>query len=72
MAKVRLPVKLEPHYPLIALHYHMLSDTPTGTMTVPRLTIKGQNLGSGPTPGNLYSFPEITVIILPLISLCHY
>ena len=43
--------------------------TPTGVMTVPKLTIKGQKVGSGPIPRNPCFFPKILGIILPLISL---
>ena len=57
---------------LVVIHQHMLNDTPTSTMTVPRLTIKGQKGGSGPIPGNPRPFPEIVGIILPLISLWNY
>ena len=46
----------------------MLNDTLTGAMTVPRLTIKGQKMGSDPIPGNPCPFPKIVEIILPLIS----
>ena len=46
----------------------MLSDTPTSAMTVLRLTIKGQKVGSGPIPGNLCPFPKIVGIILSLIA----
>ena len=38
-------------------------------MTVLRLTIKCQKVGSGPIPGNLHPFPEIMGIILLLIGL---
>ena len=41
-------------------------------MTVPRPTIKDQNVGGGPVPGNLHPFPKIVEIILPLISLYNY
>ena len=47
----------------------MLNDIPTNAMTVPRLTIKGQKVGSGPIPGNPHSFPKIVGTILLLISL---
>jgi len=53
---------------LTVIHQH-LNDTPTGTMVVPRVTIKGQKVGSGPIPGNLCPFSKIVGIILPLISL---
>ena len=45
-----------------------LNDIPTGTMTFPRPTIKGQNVGGGPIPGNPPMAP-IVGILLPLISL---
>ena len=41
-------------------------------MTVPRRTIKGQKVGSGPIPGNPHPFPKIAGILLPLISLWNY
>jgi len=41
----------------------MLSDTPTGAMTVQRQTIKGQRAGRGPIPGNPYPFLQIVGII---------
>ena len=47
----------------------MLNDTPTGTMTVSRLTIKGQKVGSSPIPRNIHCFPKIVGIIFPFISL---
>ena len=64
-------VDLEPHYVFIVIYKHTLKDTPTGTMTVLRSTIKGQKVGDGPFPGNLHPFPKIVGlrIILPLISL---
>ena len=43
----------------------MLSDTPTGAMTVPKLTIKGPKMGRGLIPGCL----KILGITLLLISL---
>ena len=65
----RLPLDLEPHCTLIVIYQHMLSDTPTSTMAVPRLTIKGQKVGAGPIPGNPCPFSKIVGIILPLVSL---
>ena len=62
-----LPVDLEFHYTLIVTR--QLNDMPTGAMTVPRPTIKGQKVGSGPIPGNPHPFPEIVGIIFPFISL---
>ena len=63
----QLPLDLEPQYTLIVTH--QLNDTPTGTMTAPRQTIKDQIVGSGPIPGNPHPFPKIAGILLPLISL---
>ena len=40
--------------------------TPLYATTVPRGTIKGQKVGSGPNPGKSPPFPEITRIFLPL------
>ena len=45
----------------------MLIDTPTGTMTVPGLIVKGQKVGGAPTPGNPPLLQDR--IFLPLISL---
>ena len=42
--------------------YHntsMLSDTSGTDMIALRLTIKDQNVGSGPIPGHTWPFPEI-------------
>ena len=55
MAKIQLPVDLEPHYMLIVVH-QQLSNMPLGSMTVPRPTIKGQKVGGGPIPGNPHPF----------------
>ena len=41
-------------------------------MTVPRLTTKGQKVGSGPIPGNPHPFPKVAAIFFPLISLWNY
>ena len=49
-----------------------LNDRTNHTMTVLRLTIKGQKEGSGPIPGNPHPFPKIVGIILPFISLWNY
>ena len=46
-----------------------LTDTPTGTMTVLRPTVKGQKVGNGPAPGNHCPVLEIVAIILPLLNL---
>ena len=57
MAMSQLPCNPEPqHLLIVALQ---LSDTSTGAMTVPRLTIKAQKVSGGPTPGNLHPFPKI-------------
>ena len=37
-----------------------------------KLLSKEQGVGSGPIPGNLYPFPKIIGIIIPLISLWNY
>ena len=50
----------------------MLNDIPTGAMKIPKLTIKDQKVGSGPTPGNPCPFPERAGIILLLVSICYY
>ena len=42
---------------------------PTGALTIPRLTIKGQKVGSDPIPGNPHPFFKVVGIILSLISL---
>ena len=47
----------------------MLNDIPTNAMTIPKLTIKGQKVGSELIPGNPHSFPKILGTILLLISL---
>ena len=47
----------------------MLNDTPTGAMTVLRLTISGQKLGDDPVPGTLSHFSKIVEIIFSLLSL---
>ena len=47
----------------------MLNDTPTSTITVLRLIIKGKTVDSDPTPGKTCPVPEIVGIILPVISL---
>ena len=60
---------LEPHYTFIVIYYHMLKCTPIVAVTVPRLNIKSQKVGSGPVPGNSQSFPQIVKIIFPLFSL---
>ena len=36
-------------------------------MAAPRPTIKGQEVGGGPIPGNPHSFPRIVRIFLPLL-----
>ena len=41
-------------------------------MTVPRPTIKGQQVGGGPIPGNPQPFPQITGILISLIGQCNY
>ena len=48
----------------------MLTNTPTGTMTVPGLITKGQKAGGAPTPGNTPLLQDR--IFLPLISLWNY
>ena len=48
----------------------VISDTPTGAMTVTRLTIKGKKKVDGcPVSGFSGQFLKIVEIILPLISL---
>ena len=47
----------------------MINDTPTSTITVPRLIIKGKTEDSDPTPGKTCPFPKIVGISLPVISL---
>ena len=47
----------------------IMTFTPTSAVTFPRLTIKGQKVGSGPIPGNLDPFSKTVGIILQLISL---
>ena len=47
----------------------MLNDTPTSTIPVLRLIIKGKTEDSDPTPGKTCPFPKIVGIILPVISL---
>ena len=37
----------------------MINDTPTSTITVPRLIIKGKTEDSDPTPGKTCPFPKI-------------
>ena len=67
MAENQLPVDFEPHYAFTEIHQQ--NDTLTGDMTVLRLTIKGQKVGSGPISGNLCLFSKIVGIILLLVSL---
>ena len=50
------------------IHYY-LNNTPPSTMTVLRLTIKGQKVDHGSILRNSCPFSEIVGIILPLISL---
>ena len=47
----------------------MLNDTPMGAMTVLRLSIYSQKVGSDPVPGTLSPFSKIVGIIFPLLSL---
>jgi len=47
----------------------MLNGTPTGAMTIVRLTIKGQKVGGSPILGTVCPFPNIVGIILLFISL---
>jgi len=54
---------------LTVIHEHMPNDTPTGAMTIPRLTIKGQKAGGGSIPRNPHLFLEIIGIILLPISI---
>ena len=65
----QIPLDLKPQYTLTETHEHVLNDTPTGSITVPRLTIEGQKVGGGPIPVSPCPFPPIFGIILPLISL---
>ena len=62
--KSLLPVDLKPHYTLTLPHH--LNDTPTGTMIVHRITIKGQKAGRGPIPRN--PAPSLKRIFLPSTS----
>ena len=41
-------------------------------MTVVSPTMKSQKVDKNPIPGNLYPFPEIVKIIVPLTSLRNY
>ena len=61
--KSLLPVDLKPHYTLTLPHH--LNDTPTGTMIVHRITIKGQKAGRGPILRN--PAPSLKRIFLPSI-----
>ena len=47
----------------------MLNDTSMGAMTVLRLSIYSQKVGSDPVPGTLSPFSKIVGIIFPLLSL---
>ena len=67
--KTWLPVDMEPHYVLIVIH--QLNDTPA---ELPR-ELWGQEkpkVGGGTIPGNPRPFPQITGIIIPLVSLWYY
>ena len=46
----------------------MLSGTPKGAMTVPRLTTEGQKVGGGPVPGDPCPFSKVVGVILPLLA----
>ena len=50
----------------------MLNSTSMGSMRVLRLTIRGQKVDSGSTPGNPCAFPQIVEITLPLINLRNF
>ena len=63
----KLPLDLELQYTLTVRLQQ--KDTPTGTLEVPRLTIKGGKGDNGPIPGSLHPFPKIFRIIFPLIIL---
>ena len=65
----QIPLDLKPQYTLIVTHQHVLIDTPTGSMTVPRLTIEGQKVGGGPIPVSPCPSSPVFGIILPLNSL---
>ena len=56
--KIQLPVDLEPYYTLIVIHWQKRSDTPTGALTVLKLTTKVQKVGGGPIPGNPCPSPQ--------------
>jgi len=47
----------------------MQNASPTGTMTILRLTIKSQKVGSGLVPENPHPFPKIVEINLLLVDL---
>ena len=57
---------------VICLGHRIINDTPTGAMTVPRPTIKDQQVCGGPIPGNPHPFPKITGILVSLISQWNY
>lgn len=50
----------------------MLNDTSTGTVAVPRLTVKGQKIGGAPILRNSCPFPQVVRNFLPLLSLWSY
>ena len=60
---------LEPHYTFIVIYYHMLKCTPIVAVTVPRLNIKSQKVGSGLVPENPHPFSKIVEINLLLVNL---
>ena len=65
--KIQLPIDFEPHYTIVP-HQH----AKWYTHQCLRPTIKGQKVDCGPIPRKPHPFPEITGIILPLISLWNY
>jgi len=50
----------------------MLNVTHPRAMTVPRMTTKGQKVGSDPVPGNPHPIPQVAGKFLLLISLRNY
>ena len=65
----QLQLDLDPQYILVVTHRQAKCLDTRGAMTVPRLTIKDQKVGSGPVSGHIRPFPKIVGIIFPLMNL---
>ena len=67
--KTWLPVDMEPHYALIVIH--QLNDT-SAELPHELWGHKRPKVGGGTNPRNPRPFPQITGIIIPLVSLWNY